>query len=289
MGNEKNSSSHSSSSAQTPRFRVSGKCILLGEHSVVRGHPALVFPLQSRSLELMPSKETNAFSDPLKRTLDRAMEMLAWKKELPSVKVESTIPMRAGLGSSAALSVAVVRFLQWQGAPITDAFSFALELENLFHGKSSGIDVAAVLEGQPIRFQKSAAPKPLTSYWKPHLYLVDTGLRSSTKACVEKVTQLQRPDLDEAMAAAVQAAEQSFLQKDLKGLAEQINKAHEVFQQWNLVPEEVEKQRQELMKAGALAVKLTGSGDGGFLLSLWDRASSGISLWEESPTDARNF
>lgn len=280
IGSESNSSSRSASSAQTPLFRVSGKCILLGEHSVVRGHPALVFPLQSRSLELTLSKETNGFSDPLKRTLDRAMEMLSWKKELPSVKVESTIPMRAGLGSSAALSVAVVRFLQWQGAPIADAFSFALELENLFHGKSSGIDVAAVLEGQPILFQKSTTPKRLLSNWKPHIYLVDTGLRSSTKACVEKVTQMQRPDLDEAMAAAVNSAEQSFVQKDLAGLAQQINVAHSIFQQWNLIPEEVEKQREELLKAGALAVKPTGSGDGGFLLTLWNEPRAGISIWE---------
>lgn len=272
-----------SNSSSLASFRVSGKCILLGEHSVVRGHPALVFPLQSRHLELTLSSETNAFSEPLRRTLDRALEMLGWKKNLPAVKVESTIPMRAGLGSSAALSVAVVRFLQSQGAPISDAFSFALELENLFHGRSSGIDVAAVLQGNPIVFQKNTSPRPLDSSWKPHLYLVDTGLRSSTKSCVEKVVQLQRPDLDEKMAEAVKNAEACFVKQDLEGLAKELNFAHEIFQAWNLVPEEVEKQRKELLKAGALAVKLTGSGDGGFLLSLWDRPRQGISLWQEKP------
>ncbi len=262
-------------------MKVNGKCILLGEHSVVRGAPALVFPLRSRFLELQISSEENSFSAPLQKTIHRALEILNWKKTLPPLTVESNIPMQAGLGSSAALSVAVVKYLQKEGAPIADPFALALELENLFHGKSSGIDIAAVLADTPIRFQKEQPVKKLDIRWKPHLHLVDTGLRSSTKICVEKVTKLQRHDLDLAMTEIVNAGEEALHQKDLLALAKQMNAAHEIFREWNLVPFAVEKLRAELLIAGALAAKLTGSGDGGFLLTLWSEPQKFISLWNE--------
>jgi mevalonate kinase len=260
-------------------LKVCGKCILLGEHSVVRGAPALVFPLQSRFLEIKISTEENSFSAPLQRTIKRALEILQWSGKLPPLQVESNIPMQAGLGSSAALSVAVVKFLQTSGAPIPDPFALALELENLFHGKSSGIDLAAVMAETPIRFQKDQPVKKLNLDWKPHLHLVDTGLRSSTKTCVEKVASLQRPDLDSAMTELVNAGELALQGKDLAALAEQMNAAHEIFREWNLVPYAVEKQRSELLNAGALAAKLTGSGDGGFLLTLWQEPQKYISVW----------
>lgn len=261
---------------------VHGKCILLGEHSVVRGRPALVFPLQSKQLRLRLKKSAGSgveiaageYAEPFRLALGRALELRKARLEGKWVaSIDSDIPVRAGLGSSAALSVATVRFLEAAGIFTGDAFELALELENIFHGKSSGIDVAAALADGPIRFTRGEPAEALAVSWRPRLYLADTGLRSSTKECVEKVMALNRPDLDERMAETVRHATKALAQPEESGraaLAQAMNQAAEIFRQWDLVPLAVEKKIWELKEAGALAVKPTGSGQGGYVISLWE-------------------
>ena len=274
--------------------RAYGKCILLGEHSVVRGQRALVLPLGSRHLELSWERREGSgwelhagdFAPAFRAALTEALRLSgatlpegAWVFHL-----SSSVPPRAGLGSSAALSVAITRFLLELGLVKGDIFAFALQLENLFHGTSSGIDVAAVLAQAPIFFQRGHAPEPLPLRWRPHLYLADTGLRSATKACVEKVSALGRPDLDERMAGAVEKAARALSEEEnLSTLQEAMEEGLNVFRAWGLVPPPVEEKIAELKRAGALAVKPTGSGDGGFLIALFRREASGlIPVWADS-------
>jgi mevalonate kinase len=255
-------------------IRVHGKVILAGEHAVVRGHPAIVLPLQSRSLELS-WEESGAFEadatplgDAFRAAMDTATEILGTQKPRLRFRLKSDIPLKAGLGSSAALSAAISRFLLPSGN-YEQHFPLALEIENLFHGRSSGLDVASALLGEPIVFRRGEAPQAIPGgFHASLLYLSDTGLRSSTKDCVEKVSRLQRSEIDQRMQAAVE--------KILSGgsLAEALSEAASCFSDWGLVPASVAGQMRALEKAGALAVKPTGSGDGGFLLSLWPRAVS---------------
>lgn len=260
--------------------RTHGKCILAGEHAVVRGGEALVLPLRSRALELAwePSPDGKfhvkgaGLAAPFRDSLNRALDLTGFA--LPhkgySVQITSDIPIRAGLGSSAALAVAVVRFLAAEGAALTQPFTLALEIENLFHGSSSGIDVACVLSSAPIRYVRSAPPQDLRMAWRPLLYLLDTGARSSTKECVEKVAAAGRADLDETMKRAVQGAKSALLSEQadrMEELAAALKLADSCFRAWGLAAEE--EHYRKLHEAGALAVKPTGSGGGGFLLSLW--------------------
>ncbi len=265
------------------RVVTHGKAILTGEHAVVRGAPAIVFPLKSRSLALewkyKPGPEAvevdgGDLNEPFRAALDRALTHL--KTKLPagtwSFRLHSDIPVRAGLGSSAALSVAVARFLNEQYLARGDVFPLALELENLFHGSSSGIDVAAAMAAGPIQFRRGMSPRLLQPHWQPALFLHDTGLRSGTKACVEKVTALNAPELDKRMEASVVAAERALFSPQTEGLPQLVRAMEEAeacFAAWNLIPEAVKAQADALRKKGALAVKPTGSGDGGYLLSLW--------------------
>ncbi len=48
-----------------------------------------------------------------------------------------------------------------------------------------------------------------------------------------------------------------------------IRKSNQCFEQWGLITENVKQHQAKLIEAGALAVKLTGSGGGGYVLSLW--------------------
>lgn len=271
-----------------------GKCILAGEHSVVRGGEALVFPLRSRLLKLewAPAAKLEVtegpFAIPFEKAWSKALELTGFRPSSGArVQITSNIPVQAGLGSSAALSVAVVRFLEAQGAQVDNAFALALDLENIFHGKSSGIDIASVLAQRPIGYRKNARPDSLALAWQPLLFLADTGARSSTKACVEKVEAAHRPDLDDRMSQAVGMAKEALAAlSGESALAESMKLAASCFAEWGLASPQVEK---NLYEAGALAVKPTGSGGGGFLLSLWKKAPPAglglIPVWADSARD----
>lgn len=255
-----------------------GKWILAGEHSVVRGGPALVFPLPSRSLTLSTTwKETTPQLRAALGAMIEAAEKYQPGRKIPSecdrLSIESDIPVSSGLGSSAALSVAFARYLakrKWISEE--EIFPLAKAIEDRFHGKSSGLDIASVMEGVPIRFQKGSPWKPIPLNWIPRIFLADTGVRSSTKDCVIRVENLKRLDLDARMSSAVDSAERALGLDEARGtpiLAEAMNTSASCFEEWGLLDSQSRSLRDDLLRAGALAVKPTGSGHGGFLISLW--------------------
>lgn len=285
--------------------RVPGKWILAGEHSVLRGCPALVFPLQSRCLELSYSPTPDA---PLKLELEgnhgSEMQLLFWgvlekAAELTKIQrsdlrgrlqLKSSIPVGAGLGASAALCVAMSRwFHAMKLIQEAEMYEFARTLENLFHGESSGVDIAVALSGQGIRFSRSLDHQPaerssLSLNWKPQWYVSYSGKRGVTSECVSKVKALIARDpelgqkMDEQMKAAVSKAQAALSMDENSGLTElkkAIDLANDCFVQWGLSPEEHTKW---LLSEGAVAVKPTGSGDGGYMLSLWKTPPSSEAL-----------
>ena len=262
-----------------------GKCILLGEHAVLRGHPAIVFPLRSKQLELnwsfSPRADTEVevvqedWQSPVLRCLEAVGKIISVPSGFWKFSLTSTIPMQGGLGSSAALAVAFTKVFHSLGlVPDAEMFPFALNIENVFHGTSSGLDIAAVLHDQAIRFVRGSQPQKFTPVWRPHLYLLDTGFRSSTKICVEQVERLQRPDLDREMGLLAKTAFHALRdtrESGLPNLAEAMIGGLEIFRAWNLVPVNIEQLIPRAISAGAIAVKPTGSGFGGFLLCLFEQ------------------
>jgi len=268
-------------------LNIPGKWILLGEHSVVRGGPALAFPLINQKLFIRAQWEKYAgdFSLyareekclPLTDALGKALAASSFSPILPSIKVQiditSTIPVSSGQGSSAAICTAAASLLkEWGLLPQEKIFSVAHEMENHFHGSSSGLDIAAVQSQQGIYFKKDITPAPLKLAWTPKLYLFDSGGRSSTKDAVNQVTALKRNDLDSLMTNAVELAKKSLEEKDsIEVLAEAIHMGEKCFKEWGLISKEMQDAQTLLKKSGAIAVKPTGSGNGGFLVSLWDK------------------
>ena len=110
-------------------------------------------------------------------------------------------------------------------------------------------------------------------------FLSYSGKRGITAECIEKVKALWQIDadlgqkIDQEMAEAVRLAESALqAQNSEEGfdlLATAIQKARICFEHWGLVNGEAGQHLQMLLAKGAYAVKPTGSGDGGFALSLW--------------------
>lgn len=272
--------------------RVPGKWILAGEHAVLRGSPALVFPLQSRALELTYQNSNTDLQLDLSGDHGQDLKLLVWGVlekacELKSIsrsslkgilKLKSSIPLGAGLGASAALCVAMSHwFVSQKIITTSEQYEFSRTLENLFHGESSGVDIAVALSQAPLKFVRGQLPEALITQWKPQWYLSYSGKRGVTLDCVKQVKELFKTnehlalEIDAEMERSVLLAERALHETQENGfslLKEAIENANFCFHRWGL---DNPTHQKKLMEAGAIATKPTGSGGGGYVLSLWNQ------------------
>lgn len=270
-----------------------GKWILAGEHAVLRGAPALVFPLKSKSLKMSFEPQESGLDlhhgtefGPEFRVLFWSLLERACKLAETSIQriagkivLSSDIPVGSGLGASASLCVAVTRWFSAAGLVRKDQESdFARDLENIFHGESSGVDVAVVLSEKGLHYERNGVRRQLSPVWEPCWGLIDTGQKGMTYDCIRQVKDLHQRDpelgiaIDVRMRQAVSLCEASLLRPSSDGLAqlvEGIQLADSCFASWGLVTEKARGMMLDLQQAGALATKPTGSGGGGYILSLW--------------------
>lgn len=270
---------------------TSAKWVLTGEHAVLRGIPAIALPYSGHSLQLTftPSQAGSLQISPAHAAsvIQTILSDIAEDFKLPSLsgdlEISGDIPQGSGLGSSAALCVALSRWLApYLDLSEADIPGFATRLENHFHGQSSGMDVSVIASQTPVQFVRGKGSTPLQLKRLPRFTLHDTGIQSRTKDCIEKVTRIHTESealgrrLDEAMGAATKKAYDGLLayndgrdQEGLNLLTQAIQQANQCFLSWRLVPHEVWKLQDQLREEGALATKLTGAGDGGYLVALW--------------------
>lgn len=270
--------------------RVPGKWVLCGEHAVLRGATAVALPHPEFGLDLrfVPGGdelrvETTEGAGAVRELLDAVWEGYGDGRARPrgTLSFASTIPVGSGLGSSAAVCVALTR---WLAEPLRLApgaqFEFARELENRFHGQSSGMDIAAVMSGGPIAYTQGREPQRLAVTKLPRFTFHDTGLRARTSECIFRVNRKRDEapvlavETDELMRQAAGACIEGLtLYADAPDLALRrlqlgMDQAFEAFLRWELVPAEAMHLRDKLLKDGARAVRLTGAGGGGFLVAL---------------------
>ncbi len=276
-----------------------GKWILAGEHAVLRGHAALVFPIPGKTLTLSYRASNAGLSAEYDGENSSDIHMLFWSvleqgqqllgRSLSDLHghfhLYNDIPIGVGMGASAALCVAVARWFMSQSMLHQDnLFSFARDLENLFHGKSSGLDIAGVSAGAGVKFQNGHITA-LEQRWQPHWFLSSCGQIGITSHCIKQVQDLWllNPEntalIDVEMNDSVEKAQLALKETNstaINQLAEAINQAAHCFRKWGLISENLQQHMQKLLDAGAMAVKPTGSGGGGYVLSLWREKPSAI-------------
>lgn len=269
------------------------KWILAGEHAVLRGSPALVFPIPSKSVKLSYVEKSDTLTADFDAPYGETLLMFFWGVLETGLKVveknrsdiqghfflENNIPMGAGLGFSAALCVVVARWFLWRNwIAEADLFEFARRLEDNFHGKSSGVDIAGVITKHGMHYKIGEGMSPVHYQWQPHIYLSYSDQLGVTATCIKKVKELWEKDealgkaIDQQMIDSVLLAEQALQMNEQDGmlaLTTALRQAHHCFVQWGLVQGELQNHCEQLLNAGALAVKPTGAGGGGYVLSLW--------------------
>jgi mevalonate kinase len=270
------------------------KIILLGEHSVVHGYPAIAVGLAKGASataqvhpidELVLSASTNFRTSTQKNTaLRKAFHTLLAcydpiNRPPLHVQVEVHIPTGAGLGSSAAIGVAVVRavdeLLGLNKTPEQQA-TIALEWEKYFHGNPSGIDTITSALGGTLWFQKGH-PSQRIHHQKPYyLVIAHSGHHSATKTMVESIRkqQLRNPqkinNAFEAISKLVHAAKHALSNDSHQALGLVLNQNHKLLQELELSTPRIDSLCQFALECGALGAKLSGAGGGGCMFALCD-------------------
>ena len=270
-----------------------GKVILLGEHAVVYGTTALAVPLslgvtaratpwRACTLEV-PSQIHGA----TRQRLLRAFTLAADAAGRPHVRVSlrSTLPLSMGLGSSAAMAVAVAAVLlrasSGRAPPRAKLLALAGAMEVVFHGTPSGVDHACSALGCPIRFRRRGAGRPPflrpLSLRRPlELLVAIAGTRRPTRDTVSGLRERQArwpvrygrlfQEVGRVAEEGVVAAEAG----DLEALGDAMNVNHGLLSALGVSSPALDGMAGFLREAGALGAKLTGAGgDGGAVVGLF--------------------
>lgn len=278
------------------RYTACGKCILLGEHFVVHGGPAIALPLRTLCTEVRVKEDDRARgstridcdiprkeAELAQRLLDLAMvrlgieEARSWR-----VTVRSGIPIGYGLGSSAAYSVALVgalaRAAKLELSPKRQN-ALAHELEQLVHGSPSGIDDTVVTHQRPIWFVRGKPIRFLEEKDVPRLVLASCGYPGSTRDAVSSVRALKEAKQDLFAQMCERAGQlardglEAMLVRDSGRLGRVLDENHRLLQDLGVSTAELDRLVEAARNAGARGAKLTGAGRGGFMLALVDEST----------------
>jgi len=279
------------------------KMILVGEHAAVYGATAVAMPITKMRITLNLTPTQNYIKDSPKHNLtlsgrnvsdhvsgliSDAFKVLGLKPYPVNVDGFSTVLMGAGLGSSAALSVALVRVIAKSAGMVLSAekiASVANDLEKRFHGNPSGLDSSVVSSESCISFAKGKGFTPLTisniqmkeqSFpWK--FAIIDSSVRSPTVAMIQVAQPYFQKDTEAKIQKFNFIAEETIaaLASGNHGqLACAMNDAGELLEEAGVVNEPLRTIICGAKELGVAAAKATGAGGGGCVVALLDPIKS---------------
>ena len=269
-----------------------GKAIIVGEHAVVYGAQAVAIPVKSLVTELTVTRSQQDYrlllgSLPLSRqhlqhlkdVVFDAFKILQIHPFPLAIKFRSNSLMGAGLGSSAALSVALIRLLSgWTGRKFTDfqVARLANYLELRFHGNPSGLDTAVAACAAPILFQKNHKPRkiniaPIAGGRYPWRFvLIDSGVRASTLAMINRALpwfQRERHSL-KSFSQHARSVASALARGRFEPVAMAMNKVDVMLRAAGVTTAHLIDIIENVKALGVPAAKSTGAGGGGCVLSL---------------------
>ncbi len=292
-----------------------GKIILFGEHAVVYGRPALAVPVTQVQAQVNvttplpdPSRNSATPANILIEAPDIGLaasldDLLAETRPHPlayavsavlynlkiiqpppmTIHITSTIPVASGLGSGAAVSVAIIRAVSaFVSQPLPDEriCALAFEVEKLHHGTPSGIDNTVITYAAPVYFVKGQ-PMEIFHVTRPFtIVIADTGISAPTKASVGDVRRLWEADpasLDkifDRIGGIVDKARRFIETGQFEAFGPLMDENHALLQALTVSSPALDRIVLAARHAGALGAKLSGGGRGGNMIALVEKENA---------------
>ena len=292
--------------SRTGRGVAHAKSILLGEHAVVYGAPAIAIPIHELETlaTVTPSSgpgmlDSDLFTGPLDTAPERLRPVLTAllaasarirglepddratpidPRLLPSLnlRIRSTIPHERGLGSSAAVAAAIARAVHDAAERTLDPdalFSLIQTSERAAHGNPSGIDARTVTSPVPIRFDRGDA-QPIALGAPLLLTVADSGSSGSTTQAVGGVSRRreQAPqETDALLNRLAQIADGAIADLEsgaVEAVGSRMREAHDILHRVGVSSDQLDAIVDAAHRAGSPGAKLTGGGLGGCVIAV---------------------
>jgi mevalonate kinase len=276
---------------------VPGKIILFGEHAVVYGRPALAVPvtqvqatatisahsgletwIDAPDIGLSSDLSRLPLDHPLAAAIHNTFSTLGISSHSPfTIHVTSTIPVASGLGSGAAVSVAIIRALsEFFHSLLTNeqVSSIAYEVERLHHGTPSGIDNTVITYAKPVYFIKGQPIETFHVGAPFTIVIADTGISAPTKESVGDVRKLWETDkgkwkkVFDEIGKVVNLAKEKIENGEWEELGPLMDTNQALLQTLTVSSVELDRLVEAGRRSGALGAKMSGGGRGGNMIAL---------------------
>lgn len=288
-----------------------GKLILMGEHAVVYQSHAIALPFDTVQVTVQATHFEQAtiyltcdyYCGNLQSApshlanIQVALEQLSTVIHQPlshlHLTIDSTIPQERGMGSSAAVIVALVRAVcRYYNTPLplNQLHAIVNHAEKQAHGTTSGIDTLMTSTNCPIIYKKGQTPIAFDMNLKAYLVIADSGQTGQTKEAVQRVRDLitTQPTLAhyhlQHIDTLVQQAYQAIMSQNCEQLGALMSDNHHSLQQLGISTPLIDHLVHIAQQSNALGAKLTGGGLGGCVIALCSSDTHAVQLrhlWEQ--------
>ncbi len=261
-----------------PGASAAGKVILLGEHGVVYGRHALALPIPD-AVRVTLTKADALTHDLPEEFVACLLRELDAEDARVRITLDSRLPFGKGLGSSAAIAVAVARaFDAYLDLGLDDERinEVAFASEKLAHGTPSGIDNTLATYARPMLFNRQAGLQiefleldhlpPLLVAWGEK-----TGKTNELVAAVRARRERSLEQFDrvfDQMDALSLSGADALRAGNWGELGTAMNLCHGLLNAIGVSTPELEHMVFLARQSGAVGAKLTGAGGGGSIVAL---------------------
>ena len=264
------------------------KIILIGEHSVVYGYPAIAIPLKKIEIEcVIEEAKSNFFydeTDTLSVAIFTALKYLKKENAKIKYKITSQIPQKRGMGSSAAVSIAAIRAIfNYFRENLEDELLEKLvnTAEIVAHKTPSGLDAKTCLSDKAIRFVKNKGFSYIDLNLDVYLVIADTGIYGNTGEAIQNVKNLGSKaelslkklgrltdEMTRILTGNSENKEEKIRREKISKIGEIMTAANTELGKLNITIEKTELFVKTAIENGSAGAKISGGGLGGCVIAL---------------------